>query len=161
MPLAVSLVDKALRKGAAASDGLDLERSLELMLLTPPGAPKQPVLKVPLVTGLLQQYNQVPLRFRPAEALLLAERLVGAGAPVNGGAREEGVTALDYAALLKAPRLLRALLQAGADVDSSAAAGAGTSLHHSLTARESVFMFKNDGFPVKIRRCYAHKMVML
>ena len=112
---------------------------------TPPGVPPQPALKLPLVAGLLQQYNQVPLRFRPPEALLLAERLVAAGAPVNSGAKDESVTALDYAALLKAPRLVRALLQAGADVDSSVArAGAGSALHHSLTARESTVLLARE-----------------
>jgi hypothetical protein len=47
-------------------------------------------LRVPVVQGILQQYNQMPLRFRPPAALRLALRLVlEAGAPAEGSSSDD------------------------------------------------------------------------
>ena len=72
------------------------------------------MVQLPVVQAILMQFNQMPLRYRPAGALRLARRLVTeAAVPVEAAADAAGgASALDYAALLKSVPLVRSLLRA-------------------------------------------------
>ena len=157
---ASKLLHKATGPDATSADFLDLDRPLELQSSGQPprGAAQPKSFSAPVLSALLQQYNSLPLRRRPPAALDLAEQLVAAGAPPNdrGGRAGQSVPPLDFAALVKAPRLVRALLRAGADVDpvsvgswkpskkEGGTSGLGTALHHVLTARESTVLLARE-----------------
>ena len=157
---ASKLLRKATGPDASSADFLDLDRPLELQSSghPPRGAAQPKSFSAPVLSALLQQYNSLPLRRRPPAALDLAEQLVAAGAPPNGrgGRAGQSVPPLDFAALVKAPRLVRALLRAGADVDpvsvgswkpskkEGGSSGVGTALHHVLTARESTVLLARE-----------------